>query len=128
MITIRCIVDNTAQRGSALWGEHGVAFAIETDSGRVLFDTGQSGEVLAHNAAEMEIDLRQFDALAISHAHFDHTGGLKRALGFLRPDIHLYANPVYRQLFGYDDGEDLEGMPMMDLVAGQDQARQSPNQ
>lgn len=106
MITIRCIVDNTAQRGSALWGEHGVAFAIETDSGRVLFDTGQSGEVLAHNAAEMEIDLRQFDALAISHAHFDHTGGLKRALGFLRPDIHLYANPsLFQERFEVNEGE-----------------------
>ncbi|MDD3449424.1 MAG: EAL domain-containing protein [Gammaproteobacteria bacterium] len=45
------------------------------------------------------------------------------AIAYVHDGIHLYANPVYRQLFGYDDGEDLEGMPMMDLVAGQDQAR-----
>ena len=57
MITIQCILDNSVLRGSRLWGEHGVSFLIETSSGRVLFDTGQSGDVLAHNAALMDIDL-----------------------------------------------------------------------
>jgi 7,8-dihydropterin-6-yl-methyl-4-(beta-D-ribofuranosyl)aminobenzene 5'-phosphate synthase len=53
MVSIHCIVDNTVQRGSTLWGEHGVSFAIETPTSWVLFDTGQSGEVLVHNAAQM---------------------------------------------------------------------------
>ncbi|MDD5467005.1 MAG: MBL fold metallo-hydrolase [Anaerolineales bacterium] len=92
MISIRCVVENSAQRGSALWGEHGVSFAIETSAGRLLFDTGQSGEVLVHNAAHMGIRLDQFDALALSHAHYDHSGGLERFLIFARRGIPLYAN------------------------------------
>jgi 7,8-dihydropterin-6-yl-methyl-4-(beta-D-ribofuranosyl)aminobenzene 5'-phosphate synthase len=93
MINLRCIVDNTVQRGSTLWGEHGVSFAIDTADGRVLFDTGQSGEVLVHNASQMGIQLEQFDALAISHAHYDHTGGLERFLEYAQPGIPLYAHP-----------------------------------
>lgn len=92
MIVIRCLVENCAQRGSALWGEHGVAFAIETDDGKLLFDTGQSGEVLVHNAMQLGISLAGFDALALSHAHLDHTGGLERFLVSSRRGIPLYAN------------------------------------
>ena len=97
MITIHTLVDNTAQRSSALWAEHGVSFAIETPGGWVLFDTGQSGDVLEHNAGEMKIPLDRFAALAISHAHYDHTGGLERYLTFARPGTPLYANPSLLQ-------------------------------
>lgn len=104
MITLHTIVDNAVQRGSALWGEHGVSFAIETQAGRILFDTGQSGEVLVHNAKIMEIPLDQFDALAISHAHYDHTGGLERFLTCARPGIPLYANPsLFQERFSIKD-------------------------
>ena len=106
MISIRCIVDNTAQRGSALWGEHGVSFAIETPEGWMLFDTGQSGEVLVHNAALMGIHLDWFGALAISHAHYDHTGGLEQFLMLARPDIPFYANPsLFRERFAMKEGQ-----------------------
>ena len=40
-----CVVDDAVQRSSPFWGEHGVAFLIETEGQRVLFDTGQSGTV-----------------------------------------------------------------------------------
>lgn len=93
MITIHTMVDNAVQRSSALWGEHGVSFAIETQDGRILFDTGQSGEVLAHNAKCMELPLDRFDALVISHAHYDHTGGIERFMYSAKPGIPLFANP-----------------------------------
>jgi 7,8-dihydropterin-6-yl-methyl-4-(beta-D-ribofuranosyl)aminobenzene 5'-phosphate synthase len=93
MLSIHCIVDNTVSRASELWGEHGVSFLIETPAGRLLFDTGQSGEVLVHNAVKMGIHLDQCRALAISHAHNDHTGGLERFLELAKPGIPLYANP-----------------------------------
>ncbi len=104
MITIRCVVDNSVLRGSKLWGEHGVSFLIETSNGQVLFDTGQSGEVLAHNAALMDIDLGRVDALAISHAHYDHTGGLAQVLRLCKLGIPLYANPdLFRERFSGKD-------------------------
>lgn len=106
MITLHTIVDNTVQRSSALWGEHGVSFAIETPEGRILFDTGQSGDVLVHNAALMNIQLNQIDALVISHAHYDHTGGLERFLEYARAEIPLYANPsLFQERFSSKDGK-----------------------
>jgi 7,8-dihydropterin-6-yl-methyl-4-(beta-D-ribofuranosyl)aminobenzene 5'-phosphate synthase len=106
MVRIHCIVDNTVQRGSALWGEHGVSFAIETPAGWVLFDTGQSGEVLVHNAVQMGIHLDQFSALAFSHGHYDHTGGLERFLGLARPAIPLYANlDLFQERFSIKEGQ-----------------------
>jgi 7,8-dihydropterin-6-yl-methyl-4-(beta-D-ribofuranosyl)aminobenzene 5'-phosphate synthase len=106
MIILRCIVDNTVLRGSALWGEHGVAFWIETPGGSLLFDTGQSGDVLVHNAKLMGIDFGCCDALALSHAHYDHTGGLERFFDLSRPGIPLYASPdLFRERYVLKDGQ-----------------------
>jgi 7,8-dihydropterin-6-yl-methyl-4-(beta-D-ribofuranosyl)aminobenzene 5'-phosphate synthase len=94
---ITCLADNTALRGSRFWGEHGLSFLIETEAGRVLYDTGQSGTVLLHNMAVLDIDPATIEALAISHAHYDHTGGLPALLEHTCPDLPLYAHP---DLFG----------------------------
>jgi 7,8-dihydropterin-6-yl-methyl-4-(beta-D-ribofuranosyl)aminobenzene 5'-phosphate synthase len=88
-----CVVDDAVQPGSPFWGEHGLAFLIETEGGRVLFDTGQSGTVLLHNLGLLDVDPATIDAVAISHAHYDHTGGLLALLGHLRPGTPLCANP-----------------------------------
>lgn len=93
MITIRCLVDNCVMPGFALWGEHGVSISIETPDGALLFDTGQSGDVLLHNAEKMGIVLKNFHALALSHAHYDHTGGLEVLMQNSRLGLPLYANP-----------------------------------
>ncbi len=93
MITIRCLVENTALPGSAFRAEHGIAWHIETPYGAILFDTGASGEVLLHNAALFGIDLSAVDALALSHAHYDHTGGLPAVLDCVRPNLPLHASP-----------------------------------
>ena len=103
---IRCLVDNSARRSSQFWGEHGLSFHIETADGAVLFDTGQSGDVLLHNAGLFGLDLAQVDALAISHAHYDHTGGLKAFLSHGRPGIPLHANPdLFRERYSQRGGE-----------------------
>jgi 7,8-dihydropterin-6-yl-methyl-4-(beta-D-ribofuranosyl)aminobenzene 5'-phosphate synthase len=87
-------------RGTALWGEHGVSFYIETPAGRVLFDVGQSGVVLAHNAAQMDVELKHVDALALSHAHNDHTGGLEKFFALARRKVPLHANPdLFRERY-----------------------------
>jgi len=72
---VTCVVDDAVCDHSRFWGEHGLAFLIETQSGRVLFDTGQSGTVLLHNLELLGIEPAAINALAISHAHYDHTGG-----------------------------------------------------
>lgn len=103
---ITCLVDNTVQ-GPGLWGEHGLAFLIEADNRRVLLDTGQSGTVLLHNMEVMKIDPHTIDALAISHAHYDHTGGLPLLLERTRPGLPLYAHPdLFRERFARRQGPD----------------------
>jgi 7,8-dihydropterin-6-yl-methyl-4-(beta-D-ribofuranosyl)aminobenzene 5'-phosphate synthase len=104
-MNVTCVVDNAVQRSSPLWGEHGLAFLIETEAGRVLFDTGQSGTVLLHNLELLGVDPATIDGLAISHAHYDHTGGLRTLLQRVRPGIPLYASPdLFRKRFSQRNG------------------------
>lgn len=42
------------------------------------------------------------------------------AITYVHEGMHLYANPVYMELFGYDDPEEIDGMPIMDMVAPAD--------
>jgi len=111
---ITCIVDNAVQFGSRLWGEHGLAFLIEAEAGRVLFDTGQSGAVLLHNLDVMGIAPAALDALAISHAHYDHTGGLPALPEHTRPGLPLYAHPdLFRERFARrEDRIESIGLPL----------------
>ena len=91
MKKITCVVDNTVLRSSLFWGEHGLAFWIETDQGCALFDTGQSGVVLSHNLEALGLRLHDVNGLALSHAHYDHTGGLGVVLS-QNPGLPIYAN------------------------------------
>ncbi len=72
-ITILC--DNTVGPLSGTLGEHGFAALVEWEGGSLLFDTGQ-GETLLHNALRMNRDLHGVAQVALSHGHYDHTGGL----------------------------------------------------
>jgi 7,8-dihydropterin-6-yl-methyl-4-(beta-D-ribofuranosyl)aminobenzene 5'-phosphate synthase len=101
-----CVVDDAVERSSPFWGEHGLAFIIETEGSRVLFDTGQSGTVLLRNLSLLDVDPATIDAVAISHAHYDHTGGLPALLRHLRPGTPLYANPdLFRERFSRREGK-----------------------
>ncbi len=88
---VTVLVENTAY-SPGLLAEHGLAYWIEIDSRRVLFDTGQGG-VLVHNAYRLGTALRDTDAVVLSHGHFDHTGGLAEALRTKSP-VPVYAHPA----------------------------------
>jgi 7,8-dihydropterin-6-yl-methyl-4-(beta-D-ribofuranosyl)aminobenzene 5'-phosphate synthase len=101
---VTCVVDDAVCDHSPFWGEHGLAFLIETESGRVLFDTGQSGTVLLYNLKLLGIEPEAINALAISHAHYDHTGGLPALLDRVA-DIPLHAHPdLFRERFSRREG------------------------
>ena len=72
------LVDN-AVYGHVLQAEHGLSIYITSENHRILFDTGQS-DLFVRNAEIMGIDLSEVDALALSHGHYDHTGGLRTFL------------------------------------------------
>jgi len=105
MNKIICVVDNKALKGAGLKTEHGLAFWIETKNGTVLFDTGQTADVLSNNLSLLNLNVKDIDALAISHAHYDHTGGLEAVLSE-KPDLIMYANEdVFRPKFSLSDGK-----------------------
>lgn len=81
MIRLHMLMDNKALPGFSK--EWGLAVAVETDNGLLLWDCGASGAFL-NNAEAMEIDIRTAKAIALSHGHWDHCGGFSmlRKAGF----------------------------------------------
>ncbi len=47
----------------------------------------------------------------------------KDAIAYVTDGMHIFANPPYLDVFGFGDNEDIEGTPLMDLVAREDQDR-----
>jgi diguanylate cyclase (GGDEF)-like protein/PAS domain S-box-containing protein len=42
------------------------------------------------------------------------------AITYVHEGMHIYANPVYLEMFGYADQDEIDGMPIMDMVAPND--------
>ena len=87
MIRITVLQENIAARSDVI-AEHGLSLYIETPKHTILFDMGQT-EAFAENARVLGVDLSRVDVAILSHAHYDHTGGLAR---FLAENDHA---PVY---------------------------------
>lgn len=60
--------------------EHGLSMAMSVSDGQktrsLLFDTGGSPYGLVENLQRLQVDPRQFSAIALSHGHWDHVVGL----------------------------------------------------
>jgi len=56
-------------------GSNGNCFYVETSDARLLFDAGISGKVAQQRLAQHQRDIRDVDALIISHNHTDHVSG-----------------------------------------------------
>ncbi|HIP57323.1 MAG TPA: MBL fold metallo-hydrolase [Ignisphaera aggregans] len=63
-----------------LYAQHGLSLLLELyiDGVKrlILFDTGQDGYAVLHNAKLMKLDIGSVDAIVLSHSHYDHTGGV----------------------------------------------------
>ena len=104
MVKITCVTDNAALEGCGLKTEHGVAFWIAAEKGNVLFDTGASAETLQANLRQLGLRIDDIDAMALSHAHYDHTGGIEAVLG-RREGMAIYANAdIFRPKYSKHDG------------------------
>jgi 7,8-dihydropterin-6-yl-methyl-4-(beta-D-ribofuranosyl)aminobenzene 5'-phosphate synthase len=78
-----------------LRAEHGLAHLVEITRGAdrftVALDFGLTPETMNHNFRELALDPASIDALALSHGHRDHWGGLT---GFL----HAWRRRLRREL------------------------------
>ena len=59
--------------------EFALSILVEVDGQNILFDTGLD-QAAVHNARLLGIDLSLVDKIVLSHAHEDHTGGLRDVL------------------------------------------------
>jgi 7,8-dihydropterin-6-yl-methyl-4-(beta-D-ribofuranosyl)aminobenzene 5'-phosphate synthase len=70
---------------TVLHGEWGLSMHAESQAGgdtrHVLIDFGYTPEVLLNNMDILKIDPSIFDAIVLSHGHYDHFGGM---VGFLK--------------------------------------------
>jgi 7,8-dihydropterin-6-yl-methyl-4-(beta-D-ribofuranosyl)aminobenzene 5'-phosphate synthase len=79
-------------------GEWGLAMHAQSfvgaDERNVLIDFGYTPEVLVNNLSILKIDPSTFDALVLSHGHYDHFGGmvgfLNATKGALKAKMPLY--------------------------------------
>ena len=92
-VKITTLVDNYALLGSGFWGERGLSFLIDADGEKILFDTGQTSEVMGHNLDILGEDLDDLKYVVLSHGHYDHTGGLKEiAKRTEKPTVFAHPN------------------------------------
>ena len=77
----------------------GFAALIEYGGKRILFDTGNNSEILAHNVKAKGVDLSNLDFAVISHRHGDHMGGLNHLLS-VNPNVKIYVPQENFGVFG----------------------------
>lgn len=110
-VTLTILVDNyaslIAESGGGveyflsqpLLAEHGFSALLQVDDSpqSILWDSGCTREVLVENMRRMKIDPQAIRAIALSHGHFDHTGGvselLRQAVKPPQPPIPIIAHP-----------------------------------
>ncbi len=77
-------------KSSDMHKDWGYAALVEYGGKRILFDTGNNPDILAHNAQVKGIDLSKLDFVVMSHRHGDHMGGLSYVLK-VNPAVKIYA-------------------------------------
>ncbi len=96
---ITLIYDNTVCK-EGLQADLGFSCLIEVENTpKILFDTGTNGSILLSNMQKLDIEPSSIDEVFISHAHFDHIGGLSDILRLKRPD-KLYVPASFRGVRG----------------------------
>jgi 7,8-dihydropterin-6-yl-methyl-4-(beta-D-ribofuranosyl)aminobenzene 5'-phosphate synthase len=82
---------------------HGLACLVTVQRGdrarTLLFDSGPDGEILATNVQRLGIDLGAVEAVVLSHGHWDHGGGMLRALDLVK----VAGGPTGLPFFGHPD-------------------------
>lgn len=91
---ITVAIDNSVPIGARapFLAEHGLSMLLETGGERLLLDTGQSAAIL-HNLGLLGVAPSSLDLIAISHGHYDHTGGLYSLLQHAAKAMPVYIHP-----------------------------------
>jgi 7,8-dihydropterin-6-yl-methyl-4-(beta-D-ribofuranosyl)aminobenzene 5'-phosphate synthase len=74
----------------AMRKDWGFSALVEVAGKRILFDTGNDGDVFAANVKAKGVDLTNLDFVVLSHRHSDHMAGLSYLLS-VNPKVKIYA-------------------------------------
>ena len=86
---ITIVYDNVVYK-KGLQADWGFSCLVEIENTPpILFDTGANGSILLYNMAKLGIDPAFIGEVFISHAHFDHVGGLSAFLN-VKSDVNIY--------------------------------------
>jgi 7,8-dihydropterin-6-yl-methyl-4-(beta-D-ribofuranosyl)aminobenzene 5'-phosphate synthase len=77
-ITFTTLCENTVA-SPGFTGEWGLSVLVQIDDHNILFDTGAESAAVK-NADKIGFDLKTVNTIVLSHAHRDHTGGLRAVL------------------------------------------------
>ncbi len=90
-LELKIVYDNTIfLKNIGLKSDWGFSCLIKTINETVLFDSGAKGNILLNNMKKLGIDPKGISKIVISHEHWDHNGGLKDLLAYLKKDIPIY--------------------------------------
>jgi 7,8-dihydropterin-6-yl-methyl-4-(beta-D-ribofuranosyl)aminobenzene 5'-phosphate synthase len=111
---------------------HGLSCLITAHRGAtshtVLFDTGPEADTFERNTHRLGIDLGIVESVVLSHGHWDHAGGMLRAIEMIRADggdrdLPYYAHPDMFRTRGRQlpDGEimPMEDVPSIEEITAQ---------
>ena len=92
------VFDNKAKEGFKKgWG---LSLYIGTEKKNILFDTGCSGDDLLFNLTKFGVDSGSFSDIVISHAHWDHTGGIFSLLN--RGNYNFFTGESFSEKFSFE--------------------------
>lgn len=86
------VLTNNCVHRPDLKAEHGLSLWLDFGSDCILFDTGAS-ELVVDNARTLGIPLKYAKGIALSHGHYDHTGGLLGVLKEINRPGPIWAHP-----------------------------------
>jgi 7,8-dihydropterin-6-yl-methyl-4-(beta-D-ribofuranosyl)aminobenzene 5'-phosphate synthase len=95
---ITIVYDNEVKKEGLRAGWGFSALIEDAGVSPLLFDTGADSPALLHNMKEFNIDPQDIGIIVISHAHWDHSGGLSEILR-INGIAELYLPSSFRRAF-----------------------------
>jgi 7,8-dihydropterin-6-yl-methyl-4-(beta-D-ribofuranosyl)aminobenzene 5'-phosphate synthase len=96
--------------GALCCANHGLSLVVRAEvagkSRTVLFDGGPVDYAVERNGTRLGVDFAAIEAMVLSHGHWDHAGGLPKAIEMTRAanggrDVPLYLHPAARPMAGF---------------------------
>lgn len=115
-----------------------VVITENKDSEKELFRTGVQDVVMKDDVERLQfVAERELDNLFMRRLGRRNERALREsekrsrallessrdAVAYMHEGMHLYVNQAYLTLFGYEEQEDIDGLPILDLINGEDHAK-----